>query len=115
MARILVVDRTLSVREALAFVLELEGHEVLTAEHGRQALALVESEGIEVVLADAQMLDLPFAAFCAALRRTAPHVRVVVMSLDVTDGPATASCEPAAFLPKPFPAPVLLEAVALAA
>jgi hypothetical protein len=38
MTKILVVDRVQSVREALAFVLELEGHDVVQAADGRQAL-----------------------------------------------------------------------------
>lgn len=39
MARILVLDRTCSVREALALVLEMEGHTVEQAATGREALA----------------------------------------------------------------------------
>jgi two-component system response regulator FlrC len=115
MTKILVVDRIQSVREALAFVLELEGHDVRHVASGREALALAAAEPFDVVLADAQMRDRPFDAFCRALRTVAPQARIVVMSLDITDGPATAPCAPAAFLPKPFPAPVLLDAVALAA
>ena len=111
MAKILVVDRVLSVREALAFVLELEGHEVTHTATGREALALAAARPFDVVLADAQMRDRPFDSFCRALRDIAPGARVVVMSLDIADGPATAPCAPAAFLPKPFPAPVLLDAV----
>jgi CheY-like chemotaxis protein len=115
MTKILVVDRVQSVREALAFVLEMEGHEVVQAADGRQALDLAAVEWFDVVLADAQMRDMRFDTFCRCLRTVAPAARVVVMSLDVTDGPATAPCAPAAFLPKPFPAPVLLDAVGLAA
>jgi len=115
MAKILVVDRVASVREALAFVLELEGHDVADAATGREALALAADGYYDVVLADAQLRDRPFDSFCRALRAVAPGTRIVVMSLDITDGPATAPCAPAAFLPKPFPAPALLEAVALAA
>ena len=115
MANILVVDRIVSVREALAFVLELEGHSVAQAAGAREALDRAEEETFDVVLVDAQLRDLPFADFCTALRAIAPRTSVVVMSLDATDHTAVAPCAPTAFLAKPFPTPYLLEAVALAA
>ena len=115
MANILVVDRIVSVREALAFVLELEGHSVAQAAGAHEALDWAEAEALDVVLVDAQLRDLPVAEFCTSLRAIAPETSVVVMSLDATDRTAVAPCAPTAFLAKPFPAPRLLEAVALAA
>lgn len=112
MARILVVDQTLSVREALVFVLELEGHEATAAATGHEALDLLSAEPFDVVLVDPHLPDLPFPAFCAQLRAIAPSARVVVMSLDLSNRTTAESCAPAAFLAKPFAAPTLLDVVA---
>jgi DNA-binding NtrC family response regulator len=114
MARILVVDRTMSVCEALALVLELEGHTVAQATSAQAALALLPQVQPDVVLADATLRDLPFPTFCAALRRLAPAVPVVVTSLAAADAAAVDCCAPATFLAKPFAAPQLLTAVAAA-
>jgi CheY-like chemotaxis protein len=114
-ARILVVDRTLSVREALAFVLELEGHAVVQAAGGREALTQLETRDFDAVLVDRHMPDLPFSTFCAALRTSAPSARLVIMSMDSRIDADVEPCSPAAVLTKPFPAPTLLDAVAGAA
>jgi DNA-binding response OmpR family regulator len=111
MAQVLVVDRTASVREALAFVLELEGHSVAEAASGRAALEHLGAHSVDVVVIDPNIRDLPFDTFCASLRECAPGVRVVVMSLSEADVSATDCCAPAAFLVKPFAAPDLLAAV----
>jgi len=112
MAQILVVDRTLSVRESLAFVLEMEGHTVAQAAGGHAALDALALTPTDLIVVDPQLRDMPFDTFCAALRRLAPAVRVVVMSLSDADSAATGSCAPAAFLAKPFAAPQLLAVVA---
>ena len=111
MTRILVVDRTMSVCEAVALVLELEGHTVAQAAGGHAALDLLADFRPEVVLVDATLRDLPFATFCAALRRLAPTVRVVVTSLSNADAAQVDCCAPATFLEKPFAATQLLSAV----
>lgn len=54
-ARILVVDDDPSVRAILVRVLAEEGHEVGEAGCGREALALYEREGADLVLSDVQM------------------------------------------------------------
>lgn len=112
MARILVVDRTMSVCEAVALVLELDGHVVAQASGGHTALDLLADFHPEVVLVDATLRDIPFATFCAALRRLAPSVRVVVTSLSNADAAAVDCCAPATFLEKPFAVTQLLAAVA---
>lgn len=113
MARILVLDRTSSVREALALVLELEGHVVEQAATGREALARLQDGRFDVVLADTHLRDIAFSDFCVALRSLAPAVRFVTMSMNRADSAGFERCAPAAFLAKPFAAPSLLEAVGI--
>jgi two-component system response regulator PilR (NtrC family) len=57
-ARILVVDDERSMRELLAIVLRREGYDVVLAENGRAAIALLEREPIDLLISDIQMPDL---------------------------------------------------------
>src|SRR6266540_5515146 len=57
-ARILVVDDERSMRELLAIVLRREGYEVLLAENGRSAIAMLEREPIDLLISDIKMPDL---------------------------------------------------------
>jgi DNA-binding response OmpR family regulator len=52
------------------------------------------------------------AALCSELRRTAPSIPVVVMSMHAVDRSISEGCAPAAFLAKPFSPRDLLAAVA---
>lgn len=112
MAQVLVVDRTPSVQDALAFVLEMDGHDVALAGDGREALAHMEQNRPDLVLIDPHLPDMRLPALCSEMRRTAPSLPLVVMSLHTVDRAATEACSPAAFLPKPFSACDLLAAVA---
>jgi len=53
-----VVDDERSMRELLAIVLRREGYEVLLAENGRTAIALLEREPIDLLISDIKMPDL---------------------------------------------------------
>jgi two-component system response regulator PilR (NtrC family) len=56
--RILVVDDERSMRELLAIVLRREGYEVLLAENGRAAIAMLEREPVDLLISDIKMPDL---------------------------------------------------------
>ncbi len=56
--RILVVDDERSMRELLAIVLRREGYEVLLAENGRSAIALLEREPVDLLISDIKMPDV---------------------------------------------------------
>jgi DNA-binding response OmpR family regulator len=58
MAAILIVDDQPALLESLAMVLESEGYEVLTAEDGHQALAILEEQPVDLILADIAMPNL---------------------------------------------------------
>ena len=55
MAKILVVDDHIEIREALAAILEEEGHDIVHAENGVVALEMANSEMPDVILLDIAM------------------------------------------------------------
>jgi CheY-like chemotaxis protein len=79
-ARILVVDDEESMRLTLAGNLELEGHEVVEASNGEEALRLVRERPVDVVLADIRMPGLHGVELYRHLRRERPGLPVVLMT-----------------------------------
>jgi two-component system response regulator PilR (NtrC family) len=57
-ARILVVDDERSMRELMAIVLRREGYDVMLAENGRSAIALLEREPVDLLISDIKMPDV---------------------------------------------------------
>jgi CheY-like chemotaxis protein len=70
--RVLVVDDDAGIRESLRDLLELEGYDVETAEHGRDGLQRIEAAGVPcLVLLDLMMPVMNGVEFLKALRRHA--------------------------------------------
>jgi two-component system nitrogen regulation response regulator NtrX len=110
MARVLIIERVASVREALALVLEMDGHTAATASSGEEALARAMLWRPDVVLADADMQDLTLSAFCSTMRAFDPSIAVVVTSMRPAYCTNVSACPDATFLGKPF-TPAELDAV----
>jgi two-component system nitrogen regulation response regulator NtrX len=102
MARVLVIERVASVREALALVLEMDGHTAATAAGAEEALVRAMIWRPDVVLADADMHDLSLGSFCTALRALDPAIAVVVTSMRPAGCTNVSACPDATFLEKPF-------------
>ncbi len=112
MSRVLIVERVASVREALGFVLELEGHEVMLARDGAAALAAAAAWRPDVVLVDADLPDMPLSSLCSALQTAAGCAALVVTSMRPVGCVPVGTCPGAAFLAKPFTATELLDVMA---
>ncbi len=110
-ARLLVVDDDADVRETARSMLEEMGAHVLEAESGADALDLVRSSDIDLVLADLTMPQMTGVELAAAIARIRPEVPVVIMT---GYGP-TAMGETGPFvratLQKPFRAEALARAL----
>ena len=70
-ARILVVDDTALNVKLLADLLGAQGYDVFTASSGRQALALVEKEDLDLVLLDVVMPEMSGYEVCRKIRANA--------------------------------------------
>ena len=111
-ARILIVDDEPAVRRFAARVLLEEGFLVVEAADGAEALALVRTLAVDVVVSDVVMPRLNGVELLHALAVSHPQLPVILMS-----GYAMARLEgmgiaaPCGMLPKPFPAQRLVEEV----
>jgi DNA-binding NtrC family response regulator len=109
---ILVVDDEPSIRRFAARVLLDEGFAVREAADGAQALEIVHSGGISVLVSDVVMPRLNGVQLMEALARSHPRLPVLLMS-----GYASPELEgmgiaaPCGLLTKPFAAEVLVEEV----
>src|SRR2546425_2286112 len=116
MARILVIDDEDVVRHMLCTVLELHGHEVIEASHGKEALKLQQASPPDLVMTDILMPEKDGIEVIMALRREAPGLKVIAMSgggrFKQVEALDTAKMLGAvATLRKPFDLDVMLETV----
>jgi two-component system alkaline phosphatase synthesis response regulator PhoP len=66
---VLIVDDDPELRDMLSFSLRLEGHQVMTAVHGRDALAQLPHVRPGVILLDLMMPVMDGAEFCRQIRQ----------------------------------------------
>ena len=81
-ARVLVIDDELDIREVLRYNLAQAGHDVSVAETGTDGLQLARSELPDVLLLDLMLPDLPGLEVCKALKRdpTTQHIPIVMVT-----------------------------------
>jgi DNA-binding NtrC family response regulator len=80
MARILLIDDDEAVRGSTARLLELMGHEVLTAEHGEAGLRVWREHGADLVITDVCMPGMNGLEVIVELRAFAPDLALLAMS-----------------------------------
>ncbi len=111
---ILVVDDDSDVREAVALSLEDAGHQVATAAHGGEALALLD-DGLcpHLILLDLMMPVMDGFEFCArwSADEKLRAIPVVILSADAATQEKARRCGATGFLKKPVKLGQLLDAV----
>jgi PAS domain S-box-containing protein len=115
---VLVVDDESAVRSLVERIVEDLGYTVLVAEHGGQALELVQRTGEEIILVllDIAMPVMDGATAAAELVARRPDLPIIVMS-GLADQDAIRRLENlpiAGFVPKPFAPEQLAQAIAVA-
>jgi len=83
MRKVLVVDDDLIFRELLKEALECEGHEVISAENGMEALSILERELPDIILLDIMMPKLDGFGLLAARKDQIPVI--VISAIDNED------------------------------
>jgi CheY-like chemotaxis protein len=102
MRRLLIVDDELPMRLLLVDLFTEAGYHVLAAADGRAALAQVEQERPDLVLADIMMPVLDGAAFCRQLKAAPSTAAIPVILLTVGDRAPGLAAGADAVLRKPF-------------
>ncbi len=103
MARILIVDDDPDIRETLALLLEAEGHDVVCAAHGAEALQLLRG-GVRpcVILLDLMMPVMDGFQFRAQQAQDASISAFPVVAITAAGSKATDAIDVDEVLPKPF-------------
>jgi CheY-like chemotaxis protein len=73
-ARILVIDDERAVRDLISDALNIEGHEVLTAENGKEGLDLIGQYRFDLVFCDLRMPEMDGQALYEEVQRDHPQV-----------------------------------------
>jgi CheY-like chemotaxis protein/HPt (histidine-containing phosphotransfer) domain-containing protein len=112
---VLVLDDDEVMRDLLEALLSLEGYEVTTAGTGEEALAaLRNNRGFGIVLTDLHMPGLEGEALVQALRQANP-AGSLLLGTSANEASAEILAQLDAFLPKPFDAAQLQQAIEAAA
>ena len=111
---VLIVEDDQDVRESLAALLEGEGYDVLEARHGQEALELLATSNVCVILLDIFMPVMNGVAFMAKQAQTPAiaAIPVVVMTADPSAARAAARQGATEAMTKPLDHDRLLAAVA---
>lgn len=81
MARVLLIEDDLDTGESLKAMLELTGHEVRWARHGREAIALIQDRpDVEVILTDILMPEMDGLESIQHFRKNHPAIAIVAMT-----------------------------------
>ncbi|MBZ0267363.1 response regulator [bacterium] len=78
--RILVVDDQESMREMLADLLDMMGHEAVPVESGREALRTVAEGGIDLVITDLNMPEMDGMDLMMRLKERHPRLPVIIIT-----------------------------------
>jgi CheY-like chemotaxis protein len=73
-ARILVIDDERAVRELISDALKIDGHDVYTAENGKEGLDLVSGNRFDLVFCDLRMPEMDGQAFYEEIQRDHPQI-----------------------------------------
>ena len=80
MKRILLVDDVPAVRLSIRAALEAIGYQVLEAADGKEALDLLDSQAVDLIVTDLWMPNLDGVELLKRLRATNANIRVIAIS-----------------------------------
>jgi two-component system, NtrC family, response regulator PilR len=103
-ARILVADDELSMREFLEILLKKEGHEVSCAPDGQEAFANLQDESFDLLISDIKMPKMDGLELLRRIKEQRPHLPVIMITAYASPEDAIAAMKSGAYdyLTKPF-------------
>ena len=78
--KILVVDDEPDMREMLSGILLHKGHEVITAQNGREAIKIVKDDGLSIIFMDIKMPDMNGVEAYKEIKKTHTIAETVMMT-----------------------------------
>ncbi|MGH9960593.1 MAG: sigma-54-dependent transcriptional regulator, partial [Pyrinomonadaceae bacterium] len=116
MARLLIVDDELGMRQFLTHLFQRDGHSVRVAQSGQEAMNLLRQEPADLIISDVRMPDMGGIELLRAARELLPGVEVVMMTAFANVETAREAFLLGAydFVQKPFDNDLLKEVVARA-
>jgi len=112
--RLLIAEDNPEIRELLRRTLSKEGYEVETANHGADALTLIESgQPYDLLISDVRMPEMDGEQLLQAARRSRPDFKVILVTSfgSPDDSRRLRDLGAIGFLLKPFKIPDLLDAI----
>ncbi len=82
---ILVVDDTPSLAESLTDILAVKGYDVYAASSGGEALKVLQSHHVDILLTDVRMPDMDGVALHRTTRKTHPNIFTILMTAYAAD------------------------------
>ena len=80
MTSILVIDDEETIRKLFQLTLERAGYRVLTAEHGKHGLRLLERQDVDLILVDIFMPEMDGLEVIRLLRKTRSACKIIAIS-----------------------------------
>jgi two-component system response regulator PilR (NtrC family) len=104
MAKILVADDELSMRQFLEILLKKEGHEVICAADGEEALSRFQAEPCDLLISDIKMAKINGLELLRRVKERSPNISVVMITAYASPEDAIAAMKAGAYdyLTKPF-------------
>ena len=104
MNKVLIVDDELNMRLVLAAMLKKEGYDVVSATDGREALQILKSNKIDVVITDLKMPNLDGMGLLNCITEQYPEVPVIIITAYGTVSTAVEALKKGAldYITKPF-------------
>jgi DNA-binding NtrC family response regulator len=78
--KLLIIDDEERLRNLMARILQLEGHEVITAGTGKEGLRKLQQENIQVVLSDVKLPDTDGITLTDTIKKAYPSTEVIVLT-----------------------------------
>ena len=115
-ARILVADDELNIRKVLSATLRREGYEVLTAKDGTEAMTLLDSGKVQVVITDLKMPKADGLEVLRYVRSNFPQVPVIIITAHGSIANAVEALKIGAldYITKPFEKSQMIQVIAKA-
>lgn len=80
MARILVVDDNPSVRATIALILQIDGHDAVLVENGRDGVRVLESQAVDLLIADVFMPEMDGFELIRFVQNMKPGLPIIAIS-----------------------------------